>query len=268
MDADRPLTPKSLLLDLLRVARPASVPVGALVGVGQLFGITGNALRVALARLAARGLVESDERGSYRLAPSSRGVAEHVEEWRRGDARVREWDGAWLAAWLPRGSARGARRQSARALGMLGFAEGLAGLHVRPDNLPGGVQAARERLSALGLERDAEILVARDLDVALVARWKKQLWPLARLERGYSHALQQLQRSSPRARSLPLDQAVVETFRVGGNAIHVLATDPLLPAEILRPDKRRELTAAMIEYDVVGRDVWARLAAGRERSAA
>ncbi len=260
MTADRTLTPKALLLDLLRVARPASVPVQALVGVGKLFGLTGNALRVALTRLSARGLVESDERGSYRLAPSSDPVSEHVEAWRLGEARTTLWDGEWLAASLPRGGGRTARRHSVRALGMLGFAEGLDGLHVRPDNLRGGVARVREQLGALGLEDRSELFTARGFDAALVERWTRKLWPLARLERSYATTLGALERSARRVIGLPLERAVVETFRVGGNAIRVLATDPLLPDAILRSHKRRALTHAMLAYDRLGREVWARLA--------
>lgn len=261
MAADRRLTPKTLLLDLLRVARPASVPVQALVNVGKLFGQTDNALRVALTRLGARGLVESDERGSYRLAPSSDPVSEHVEAWRRGDARTRAWDGRWLAVWLPRGGTRTARRHSMRGLAMLGFAEGLEGLRVRPDNLRGGVHAVRRRLVALGLEDGAELFAAHGFEDALVERWAKRLWPLARLERDYDTALGEIERSTARVARLPLEQAVVETFRVGGNAIRVLATDPLLPDAILCSKKRCALTDAMLAYDRLGREVWARLAA-------
>ena len=59
-------TAKSLILDLLSTLRRGSMPVRALVAAGSFFGIEENALRVALTRLLARGLVERDERGQYR----------------------------------------------------------------------------------------------------------------------------------------------------------------------------------------------------------
>src|SRR5512134_3333344 len=105
----RSVTPKSLMLDLLRVAGPSAVPVSGLVRVGELFGFSGNALRVAVARLAGAGLLESDERGSYRLAPGAGTVTSHVEEWRLGEKRVRRWARAWLTVWLPARSERAVR---------------------------------------------------------------------------------------------------------------------------------------------------------------
>ena len=43
------------------------MPVRALVEAGRCFGIGDNSLRVALARLLARGRVERNMRGRYRL---------------------------------------------------------------------------------------------------------------------------------------------------------------------------------------------------------
>ncbi len=50
---------------------------------------------------------------------------------------------------------------------------------------------------------------------------------------------------------------MVETFRVGGQAIRQLVLDPLLPREMLDPEARSRLLAAMIEYDRFGRAFWA-----------
>ena len=51
--------------------------------------------------------------------------------------------------------------------------------------------------------------------------------------------------------------AMKESFRLGGEAIQVLAKDPMLPEEIHPSEHRRRLWAAVIEYDKLGRNVWA-----------
>lgn len=260
MPTGRRITPKSLVLDLLSAARPGAVPVSGLLGVAELFALSGNALRVALTRLVARGLVENDERGSYRLGPASDPLSEHVDEWRRGERRLRSWDNAWLGVALERGAERTARARSARALELLGFRDGLGALWVRPDNLAGGIEGARGKLARLGLEPEAEAFVLSHASAELIERWTKHLWSLRRLESAYAAALGEIERSERRLPSLDTPQAVVETFRVGGNAIRVLATDPLLPEQVLPGATRRALTEAMLRYDQTGRRVWAKLA--------
>lgn len=256
------------MLDLLRVTEAGALPVRALVATAARFGFTSNAVRVALARLAAEGLVESDERGSWRLAPSTSPLSQHVEGWRLGEKRRRAWRGDWLAAWLPKGAVRGDRARSRRALTLLGFREGLDALWVRPDNLARPFGAVRQSLVALGLEAGAEVFAAHDFSDALVTAWRARLWDTRALDRGYRDARVELERSQTRVGRLPRDRAMVETFLLGGRAIRILATDPLLPDEILPGTERAALHAAMLDYDVLGRRVWASGAGGLARDMA
>ena len=251
-----PTTPRSVVLNLVRVAERRSVAVRQLLEVGALFGFNTNATRVAVARLVADRLLESDERGSYRLGPAALVVNEHVEAWRRGESRMRAWRGAWLVAMLPASAARSQRRASCRALSRLGLREGLAGLWVRPDNLNASLEETGERLRALGLEPNAELFRASDFCQQLVQRFSTELWPLRRLRASYDAALRDLERSLERLPRLPRDTALVQTFVLGGAAIRVLATDPLLPEQILNGATRAELTRQMLRYDAVGRELW------------
>lgn len=247
-----------MLLDLLRVAsRPA--PVRLLVAAAEVFGIEGNALRVALSRLVQAELVDTDGEGNYRLAAESRPLARLVDAWRRGDARTRRWDGGWLALWHPRGGPRGERRRSLTALARLGFREGLEGLWIRPDNLAAPRRELAADLAELGLARGAELFEARGFDAALTERFSSSLWPRAELRRGYKRALRALEKSAARLPSLSPERAMVESFRLGGAAIRVLATDPLLPDAILFGEPRRQLHRAMLRYDELGREVWTEL---------
>ena len=102
---------KSLILDLLSTLPPRRpVPVGALVRAGAMFDLGENRLRVALARLRSRGLVESDERGLYRLGAAAHAVSRQVRSWRTLEETVCPWDGSWVAVDLE------PRRRSGRRL--------------------------------------------------------------------------------------------------------------------------------------------------------
>lgn len=247
------VTAKSLILDLLSTLRGGSMPVKALVGAAALFGVRENGLRVALARLYAARLVERDERGRYRLGPGTLAVSRRVASWRRIDERLRPWDGGWAAVHLGR---RKADRRGSQALRFLGFRALEPGLCLRPDNLAGGIEAVREQLTALGL-RDAAVFAVLELDPArdLAAR---SLWDAAELSAAYLAARRELEQSELRLAALPDDEAMVESFLVGGRGIRQLVLDPLLPEPIVRAADRAALVTALRRYDRVGRARWAR----------
>jgi len=248
---------KSLILDLLQSLRGRSMPVRALVEAAALFELPENALRVALARLVARGLVERDGPGRYRLAASAAPVSRRVGGWPSADARAVRWSGAWIGV-LTHALARGdrpARRRDARALAFLGFAEFSPGLFVRPDNLRGGVTEARAALHELGLDPEATVFALAELDARSDTR-ARRLWDASALVRGAREAREEIERSSARLGRLSRDAAMVETFLVGGRAIREIALDPCLPDAIAPEAERRRLVAAMREYDRAGRAFW------------
>jgi phenylacetic acid degradation operon negative regulatory protein len=254
-----PLKPaaKTLILDLLSTLRSGSMPVRALIAAGELFGIDANALRVALARLVASGLVESDERGAYRLGAGAASVSAHVGSWRTIEDRVRAWNGTWIGVLLtsiPR-SARARVRKSDRALRFLGFRHLERGLAIRPNNLKGGVDAVRDRLTDLGLDGHATVFAMTELDTKSDAR-ARALWRDEHLERKYRELLEAVERSSSRLSELPPKRAMAESFLVGGATIRAIVLDPLLPEPLAPVVERRALLAAMREYDRLGREHW------------
>jgi phenylacetic acid degradation operon negative regulatory protein len=243
---------------VLSTLRAGSMPVRALVGAGALFGIDGNAIRVAIARLVADELVESDERGAYRLGSAAGSISRHVASWRAIEEQVRAWDGGWVGALtslLPR-SQRARTRTSERALRFLGFRALERGLVIRPDNLKGGVEAVRDRLAGLGLDAHVAVVGLHDLDAGRDAH-ARTLWESEHLDRKYRELLEALARSSARLASLPPKRAMAESFLVGGAAIRALVYDPLLPDPMAPVERRRALVAAMREYDRLGRQCWA-----------
>jgi hypothetical protein len=50
--------------------------------------------------------------------------------------------------------------------------------------------------------------------------------------------------------------AMKSSFQLGGECIEMLATDPLLPTEMLDIEPRVSLTQLMLDYDRIGRGIW------------
>lgn len=250
-------TAKSLILDLLSTMGGAAMPVRALIGAGELFGLSENGIRVGLARLGVRRVVERDERGQYRVSRRAAAVQSHVRAWSRVEERMTAWDGGWIGVHtgaLKRSDRRGARRRR-RAFDFLGFRELDPGLWIRPDNLRGGVAEVRRQLEALGLDAAAIVFALGALDDATEAR-ARRLWDVTRLRASHRAMRESLAASERRLPRLATERAMVETFTLGGRAIRELVLDPLLPEPIIPAAERRALVEAMRRYDRVGRDCW------------
>jgi len=249
-------SPRSLILDLLSTLRGESMPVGALVAAGTLFGIPEGGMRVALTRLLAKRLVTRDERGRYRLGAGAAAVHRRVVSWRRLEERLRRWEGGWIGMHR-RALARGRAGAAAeRALRLLGFARLAPDLALRPDNLKGGIPAVREELVALGLEPGTLVFALSALDPVSEAR-ARGLWDVAALRRGYARSCAQLAAGEARLARLSERAAMLESFRVGGRVIRELVHDPLLPEPLVPADERRAVVAALRRYDRAGRRAWA-----------
>ena len=240
-----------MVLDLLRSAAGRGQSAQALIRAGAVFGFTENTMRVTLSRLVSRGLVLSPERGSYRLAPTTDPLNDFVERWRLGESRVRSWAaGAWLLAHV-----EGADARSAWALEALGFRAVRAGLWTRPDNLALDLAALRKLAEGIGL--DAGVLLVEGVP-ELPGRadvWLPQWRPRA-LDAGYRDGVAKLERSAVRLPGLSREAAMLESFTLGGQMVHRLAKDPLLPASMVDVAARERLWAAMRDYDARGREVW------------
>ena len=251
------VSPRNLVLDIFRVAPEASpAPIAGLVELGETFGFPASTMRATVSRLTATGLLESDARGWYRPAAHTDPFRAAVESWRDGEDRVRSWGGDWLALEPGPWPRRAEQRRTERALRYLGFRPALARLWLRPDNLTLPRSGALERLAALGGSQLDELFTARDLSAERVDRWRVELWEAPRLEADYRRALDAVDRCLARVDELPLDRALVETFVHGGEAIRVLALDPLLPAELVDVERRAQLFERMREYDRAGRARW------------
>jgi phenylacetic acid degradation operon negative regulatory protein len=234
------------------------VPVQILIRAAALFDIDENRTRVALHRLRTKGLIESRERGTYHVNPRSAVYAEAFG-WRTALARLQPWDGHWIAvhtAPLPRADKTIARRRD-RATRMVGLRELVPGLLVRPDNLQGGVEAARERLTALGLEEEAAIFRVDALGPH--ERVARGLWDSLLLDLRYREHLDRLNQLSDAFSTIAPEEAARQAWIVGGRAVLDIVLDPLLPEPLVDPALRDRFVSRMAAFDDQARETWGRV---------
>lgn len=248
---------RQLLLNLLLVIEHGTLHASQAVRACSVFDVSPNNTRVALNRLLASGLVAASGRGSYTLGEAGRAVGEDVGAWRRAEDAVRPWDGGWVLALtgaLGRVD-RNALRRRERALAMVGMRQLEAEMHVRADNLAGGVAQVRQRLHALGLDERAPIFLARDFDEAR-NRLASELWDCRMLEKRYKEEQKRLNRSMANLTKLPLVKAVKESYLLGNEAIRLLVFDPLLPEPLVAVSERQKLRETVLAYEAAGQAIW------------
>lgn len=255
-----PPNPRNLILNLLLAADGQSLSASDAVAASELFGIRANSVRVALVRLAASGLVASAGRGSYRLGPQAATLADDLARWRTSESRVCDWHGGWImvsTGALGR-SDRSELRARQRALALLGFQALDEALYVRPDNLVGHAAAIRERLYPLGLDTQAPVFAATDLDPAR-DKAARALWNGKRLNKAYRDTRQRLQTWMDQAHTLEPDVAARESYLLGNDAIRQLVFDPLLPEPLVDVTERRAFTDTVLAFDRAGHAIWQRV---------
>lgn len=254
-------TPRHLILNLLLGAGGDALGARDAVAACALLGIQESSARVALARLTAAGLLVASARGAYTLGPAARPLADDVSAWRDQAAPVREWSGDWIAvhAGALGRSDRVALRARQRAFGLLGLAEFERGLHLRPDNLAGGVDAVRERLARLVPDTGFTVFVASALapDHDAAAR---ALWDGRALTHRYRTLAAELDGWDPAP--LSREEAAREAFERGNEAIHMRVFDPLLPAPLVDTDARDAFFAAVRRFDAAGQAIWQQFLSG------
>ena len=255
------ITPKILIVSILHVSDNKAMPIKEMIAIGRLFGFTGNVIRVTAARLVRDGRLENDERGLYRIKDMDTPISRFVNAWKQGEARVKEWDGSWICCLAPNGTA-GRRRKNAKALELPGFREGLPGLWVRPNNLTMDLSSLKRLLMHQGMDPAGELFIGRDFSGKVAFQWKKFLWPVEELVQDMEKALERIEESKARLHGLPGESALMETYLVGTETVHVLVKDPLLPEEMAPAVHRIKLAGAMLEYNEIGKNVWEREASG------
>lgn len=256
-DVTSTTNPRRLILRLLLAARGEPLTAREAVVACDLFGIRENAARVTLVRLGAAGMVEQVGRGSYRLTQGAAGFATEIAAWRDAEKGLRRWSGAYVAVHLGAlaRTDRAALRRRERALSLVGMRELEPDLHVRPDNLEGGVEGVRRRLVSLGLDEGAAVFVAGSFDAGREAR-ARGLWDGKALSAGYARTRAELERWLAQSARLGADAAARESFVMGDRAIRQLVFDPLLPEPLVDVDARRAFVDVLRRFDAAGRTIW------------
>ncbi len=253
--------PTSIVLDLLHSHIGHTGSVRSIMRVGALFGFSQNTMRVTLSRLVSRGLLESPRRGSYRLSDSTSALNRFVDGWRQGEARCRAWrKKQWLICHRSGAtmfnSEEKKQSKGGWALESLGLREVREHLWARPDNLASSRPLLLQQLFDLGLESDALLLGPCSIEAEIADAWR-QIWDTQVLEARYRKAILALKESAAELPSLGREDAMLQSFSRGGEVIHLLAKDPLLPEEWLNIQLRETLWKAMLDYEEQGKAVWA-----------
>ncbi len=249
------ITPKLFIKSILHESNNESLPIKGLIEMGKLFGFNANAIRVTVTRMLREGLIESDERGLYRLRESSDTLQWYFTRWRSEKPLTVPWNGSWVCCLIPKLSA-GERKKAARAFEFMGMREGTPHMWVRPDNLNMDLDRMREVLGHLGLNDTAELFVGSGFSPRLHEPWLKYGWPVDELIRSCGDIRARLTESARRLNTMPLENAQVESYLLGSEATQWLVTDPLLPRKIMETSHREALVRTMLNYDVLGKQLW------------
>ena len=256
----RQLSPKNITIDILRIAGATPLPNQVLLEVGQIFGFSANAMRVAINRLMNRGILEKIDTAHYRLSTSSDPISEFVGNWRNAEARIKTWQSdRWLLCHLPKSPDRSIRMRSIKALHLRGFRQGPDNLWIRPDNLSDSFNDLENHLRQLGLEDHAALIASHKLSTTLSQQWLA-LWDEPENTLAYNQHFPAMTEaliiSQHQLAEMPTKDAMTESFRLGSNTIHMLTKDPLLPEQLCDTKNRALLCNAMRAYDDAGRKIW------------
>ncbi len=249
------ITPKSVIVGMIQAADNRAMPVKIIVSAGKIFGFTENTVRVAITRMLREGSIESDERSLYRLSGSKKTFSRYIGSWKRGEQRLRTWEGCWICSLTNKGVVRRSA-DTKRLFEIAGFKEGLPGLQVRPDNLSISIKTLESLLAQFGNTENEEIFIVKEFSEKLTEQWIRYLWPVDKIIEAQQVFLHKIEQSAERIEKLPIENALVESFLIGSEAVRLLITDPLLPAEIMDNTSRVAVTRAMMAYDDIGKRIW------------
>lgn len=262
VDLDRNVTAKSLLLDLLRATEPNALPIKLLVSAGTIFGISENAIRVNVTRLVSKGQLEQDERGYYRAGSATSPLRSWLRNWRYGEKRVVPWQGDWISLNLSPEVKAKQLKDLEQACYRLGFREIWNRVWIRPNNLSRSHEELLQQLESLAQTRAIFLSVVSeinlpDCEIAPNGEFNSAaVWQTAALEACYSTLRDALEQSLQRGADTPVEEIFRESFMLGGEVIHLLAVDPLLPRELIDVDLREKIFVLMNEYDALCRPYW------------
>jgi phenylacetic acid degradation operon negative regulatory protein len=213
LPAIQPLTARSVAISTLLGYHPPALPIGALVKVGELFGIAERTTRVALTRMVADGDLVA-ENGAYRL--TERLVRRQGHQEASCSPTPKQWDGNWdIAIVTTSGRPLTDRVALRKSMVAMRLAELREGVWTRPANL---VQQFDDVVAGQCLFFDG-----RHPDDAGLAGtlWDLPAWAVE------AHRL---------CSELKNADSLVSGFMISAEVLRHLLIDPCLPPELLPID--------------------------------
>ena len=254
---NHPLSARELILTLMDSTRARALSASYLIAAARLFDMDPGSVRVALARLVREGSLTGAGRGRYALGSRAGTLHSLVKNWSRAEASLIDWTGEWLTVLVGHlaRSNKAAVRGNERALNLFGFAEMASGLWVRPANLARSLDQVRADLLELGLVSGS--LCAQIRQIAPPERLDPEpLWQTDALAERYQRNMRRLADSTARLAVLDDPAAARETLLIGRDVTRDILLDPLLPDALVDAVARRQMIAAMRDYDRIGKAYW------------
>jgi phenylacetic acid degradation operon negative regulatory protein len=222
----RPLSARSVLASALLGADQPRLPVGALIEVASLFGISAGATRTCLWRMVSNGELTSDD-GCYMLAGRLAERRQRVDDASRiDDAAAAKWDRSWELAVVSLDRRPATERLELRkAATALHLAELREGVWIRPDNL----DPQRLPMSRAVLDQQCTHFhrAATDIDADAV----RSLFSLDE----WAHDAKRLLTAMNDELHRPAG-SFTHQFELSVAVVRHLQLDPVLPAELI-PDE-------------------------------
>jgi len=256
MSNNKDFSVEDLILAVLHAVSMEKVPQHMLIQIGEYMGLSADVIKLSLDDLIKRDYIESDDDLAYSILPKRTLFSQHFEQWRLSEKRRIPWDGSWIVCELPKAPENTSdRKKSLWALGLLGFRKSDRGM-LRPNNLLGGIDALRIKLSIFGIEDSAELYSINDYSEYIQDHLKTNIWPIDQLNEKYDQNYLKVETGLEMINGTVSKTVLIYALKTGYEGITLLATDPLLPEEMQDPSSRIKLTRIMKEYESLGKKYW------------
>jgi phenylacetic acid degradation operon negative regulatory protein len=239
------------------LGRDVAVYSGSVIEVFARLGVTEEAVRSTLTRMAKRGLLERHRRGRktyFGLTPHAAVVLEDGRQrvWEAG-AVNRDWDGTWtvVAFSLP-DSHRGTRHDLRSRLTWAGFGLAHSGVWIAP-----GTKDMTAVVAELGLHDHVTVLSAHALKPTESADLVRRGFDIAQIAERYQAFLDRWDAGEPRP--APPD-VLARQLLLHTDWLRLIRQDPHLPVEHLPPDwpairAEQVFYTLALEYEQPARDL-------------
>lgn len=230
----------------------------SIVRLAACIGVSETATRMALSRLAARGLLVRGN-GRYEPSPKLEPLQTRLSGWRTGFSRIVDWQGDWF--WLNATQPKLAlkhRTRLARRCHWLGFVQVPHLGWIRPNN----VRSLQIEVDAVFADIEGSTGLRSAILSTHDAQWTADLvkmWPREDINRFYADSTQWLYDHSNGLIRMADRDAMITSFAVGRWVVRRLAIDPLLPEAMIDVHKRDALINAMAAFADKSMTSWHRI---------